>query len=570
MTNIISDFDQFSNESNLIDLDDVFSLNENGSAPKYSKAEFKNMFRGPLLESEGSVDEALLEKAHAYYEISMLYENKSHWLETPGQFVYLDADTHMILMKNGEGFVIEKSTFAVARGRSNNINEWGIGWSDIKAGWNKVKSVAKSAIKKTASVLKKGYDALSYGAQKAWEFLKTCGNVVVQFVKDMTWLDWAALAMSVISAILGILGAVALGSAAFSWLEPPLAVAAGVFQALGGGIHLYEGWVKIKNSKKILDKNQTITPLAKMASGVSQALPEVVIGGGMVALGLYDVVKAGTSIINPASGTESVAVGTSTKSALSGAAKTIAKPGGAIHHFIEAAGVATAKKFGVDLSKKAGEEVAKEALKKAGAGAIGKILTGVVALASSSILSSVLGWIWDFILKAGQGIVKGFDFLINMPAKITSFISSISKKANNTFTKIIAKGLDKLVKPMTSSAAKVIAKYIQPTVDGVKKWFDLQIKSFAEANTLLKEYKHELHTGISHHAVHKPSGKGSHNPLAPKHKIDPKNVTKKDVKLIKKAVNKSEGKVEKKKEKVKESQIWEMNYLKSFDNLEFI
>jgi hypothetical protein len=42
------------------------------------------------------------------------------------------------------------------------------------------------------------------------------------------------------------------------------------------------------------------------------------------------------------------------------------------------------------------------------------------------------------------------------------------------------------------------------------------------------------------------------------------------VKLIKKAVNKSEGKVEKKKEKVKESQIWEMSYLKSFDNLEFI
>ena len=570
MTNIISDFDQFSNESNLIDLDDVFSLNENGSAPKYSKAEFKNMFRGPLLESEGSVDEALLEKAHAYYEISMLYETKSHWLETAGQFVYLDADTHMILMKNGEGFVIEKSTFAVARGRGNNLNEWGIGWSDIKAGWNKVKSVAKAAVKKTASVLKGGWDALSYGAQKAWEFLKTCGNVVVQFVKDMTWVDWAALAMSVISAILGILGAVAAGSGVFAWLEPPLGVAAGVFQALGGGIHLYEGSVKLANTKKILEKNQTITPLAKLASGAAQVLPEVVIGGGMVALGIYDIVKAGTSIINPASGIESVAVGTSTKSALTGAAKTIAKPGGAIHHFIEKAGVATAKKFGVDLTEKVGEEAAKAALKKAGAGAIGKILTGVVALASSSIFSSVLGWIWDFILKAGQAITKGFDFLINIPAKITSFIDSISKKANNTFTKIIAQGLNKLVKPMTSSAAKVIAKYVQPMVDGVKKWFDIQIKSFAEANTLLKEYKHELHTGISHHAVHKPGGKDSHNPNAPKHKIEVKNVTKKSLKLIKKAVAKTKGKVEKKKEKVKESQIWEMRNLKSFDDLEFI
>jgi len=570
MTNIISNFNEFANEPNLIDLDDVFSLNENGSAAKYSKEEFKNMFRGPLLESEGSVDESLLEKAHAYYEISMLYETKSHWLEASGQFVYLDADTHMILMKNGEGFVIEKSTFAVARGRGNNLNEWGIGWSDIKAGWDKVKSVAKSVVKKTASVIKGGWDALSYGAQKAWEFLKTCGNVIVQFVKDMTWLDWAALAMSVISAILGILSAVALGSAAFSILEPPLAAASGIFQGIGGGIHLYEGSVKLANTNRILAKNKTITPLAKLTSGIAQVLPEVVIGGGMIALGIYDITKAGTTVINPTSGVESVAVGTSTKVSLGNVVKTIAKPGGAIHHFIEKAGVATAKKFGVDLSKKAGEKAAETVLKKAGAGAIGKILTALVALVSSSVLSSVLGWIWEFILKAGQTITKGFDFLINIPAKINSFIDTISKKANSTFTKMIAQGLNKLVKPMTSSAAKVIAKYIQPLVDGAKKWFDMQIKSFHEANTLLKEYKHELHTGISHHAVHKPSGKDSYNPLAPKHKIDTKDVTKKDAKLIKKAVNKTEGKVETKKEKVKESRVWEMSYLKSFDDLEFI
>ena len=60
---------------------------------------------------------------------------------------------------------------------------------------------------------------------------------------------------SIISAILGILGAVAAGSVAFAWLEPPLGVAAGVFQALGGGIHLYEGSVKLANTKKILEKN---------------------------------------------------------------------------------------------------------------------------------------------------------------------------------------------------------------------------------------------------------------------------------------------------------------------------
>ena len=34
MTNYIDSFNEFSNESNLIDLDDLFCLNENGSGAK--------------------------------------------------------------------------------------------------------------------------------------------------------------------------------------------------------------------------------------------------------------------------------------------------------------------------------------------------------------------------------------------------------------------------------------------------------------------------------------------------------------------------------------------------------
>jgi hypothetical protein len=554
MANIISDFAQFSNESNIIDLDDIFSLNENGSSVKYSKEEFKNIFRGPLLESEGSVDESLLEKAHAYYEMSMLYENKSHWIEDKGKFMYLDSDTHMILIKNGEGFVIEKSTFDVA----NNINEWGIGWSDIEAGWNKVKSVSKSIIKKTASVVKGGWETLSYGAQKAWEFVKTCGNVIIEFVKGMTWIEWAALAMSVLSAILGICGAIAAGSAVFAWLTPILGTIAGVFQAIGGGLHLYEGSVKIKNATKLFNKNPTISPTTKMIATITQGLPEYVVGGGMIALGVYDVTKSATSIIDPSSGAQSVATGVSVKSSLIGVGKSIAKPGGAVHHFIEHAGLSVMKKAGIKVASEAGKE------------AVGKIFTAVISTVSSSMLSSVLGWIWEFILKAGQGITKGLDFLINIPSKISNSIGNFVKKADTVFTKIIAKGLNKLVKPLTDSASKVISKYIQPTVNSVKSWFDKEIKSYNEALIILKEYKHELHTGISHHAVKKPGEKDSHNPVSPKHKIDDKKVTKKDVKIIKKSIAKAKGKIEKKKEKVKESQIWEMKYLRSFDDLKFI
>ena len=38
--------------------------------------------------------------------------------------------------------------------------------------------------------------------------------------------------------------------------------------------------------------------------------------------------------------------------------------------------------------------------------------------------------IWGFILKAGEGITKGFDFIINIPKKISEGIENFVKKYN--------------------------------------------------------------------------------------------------------------------------------------------
>lgn len=543
MNTYIDSFYSFAPNDGTINLDELFTLNENGSSAKYSKEEFKNLFSGHLLESEGYVDDSLLESAHTFYELSMLYEAKSNWIESEGKFNYLDCDSHVILMKNGEGYMIEKSTMEAAKSLNEGL------WDSIKSGWNSLKDKAKSAIKKTASFFKGAWDTLSYGAKKAWEFVKTCASVVVEFVKGMTFLEWAALTMSVLSAILGVLGAIALGSAVFSWLSPILNTIAGIFQAVGGGIHLYEGSHKISAANKILAKNPTITPTNKMVASITQGLPEYITGGGMIALGIYDITKAATSPIDPSSGTQSVAVGTTVKSSLIQTGKAIGKPGGAIHHFIEHAGLALMKKAGIKVATEAGKE------------AVGKVFTALISTVSSSILSGVLGWIWEFILKAGQAITKGFDYLIKIPAKISGAIETFNKEANNTFTKIIAKGLAKIVKPMTDAASKAISKYIQPLVDKLKKWFERQIKSYKESLELMKEYKHELHTGLAGHEVKKPEKGSGKNPLAPKHKIDDSKVTKKDVKVIKKAKAKAKG------GKVKESLLWERKYIGSFDNL---
>ena len=41
----------------------------------------------------------------------MLYESKSHWEKTPGSIYHLDFGDHIFLVKNSEGFIIEKKTF---------------------------------------------------------------------------------------------------------------------------------------------------------------------------------------------------------------------------------------------------------------------------------------------------------------------------------------------------------------------------------------------------------------------------------------------------------------------------
>jgi hypothetical protein len=112
--------------------------------------------------------------------------------------------------------------------------------------------------------------------------------------------------------------------------------------------------------------------------------------------------------------------------------------------------------------------------------------------------------------------------------------------------------------------SSLIKKYIQPSVDTAKKWFDLQIKSYKENKKILDEYKHELHSGIKHE--HKKVEKAK--PIfEPKKKTD---VPKSDVKKLNKINDKSKEMKKNEKKKVKESQIWEMKYIKGFDNLNFI
>jgi hypothetical protein len=536
-----------------IDYEDLFSLQENKSQAKYSFEGFKNYFSGLLLESDGYVDESLLENSFAFYEYSMLYEAKSHWFESGSikEAMYLDCDSHMMIFTSGEGFLIEKKTFT-------KINEW-LTLDDIGKAWDYLKDKAKSAWEGVKNIAGNTWDALSYGAQKAWEFVKMCGSAVADFIKGMTFLEWAALALSLLSAVLGIVG----GATTALGFGPILTAIGGICQGIAGGVHIYEGTHKYEGAIKVFGKSG-ITPKAKLYSAISVALPEFITGSLLIALGINDVVGSALGLVDPTSGSRSVATSTSAKVTLKSFLKTIASPGHAMEHGIEKLAEGALKKVGVKLSEKGVEGVA-------------RVATTVFATITPAILSKLFGWLFEFMLKAGSTVVKGFDFLINIPAKISAAIQSFEQKADTALTKILASGLRKIVKPMTDGASSLIKKYIQPSVDTAKKWFDLQIKSYKENKKILDEYSHELHSGIKHEnkkpenvkPIFKPEKKTDVSKLDAK-KLNKINDKVKDIKGGKNEVKKKQVDKKGKNKKVKESQIWEMKYIKGFDNLNFI
>ena len=539
----IESFQSFHLRNMGIDYDDLFSLQENKSQAKYSFEGFRNYFSDFLLESEGYIDESLLENSFAFYECSMLYEAKSHWFEGGGigNSDYLDCGTHALVIKDGEGFLIEKITF-------NKINEW-LTMDDIHKAWGNLKKSAGNAWDKGDKIIKSAGKAISYGAEKAWNFLKSCGNAVVKFVKGMTFLEWAALALSLLSAVLGIAGAAA---GAVTGIGAALIPIGGACQIIAGGIHLYEGWHRYEGAIKVFGKNG-VSPMEKFHAALATALPEGLVGTLLLLLGINDVITGIGGMADPTAGSRAVATSTSAKMTLQGFLKA---PGAAMEKAIERLAEGALKKVGISLSHAAAEGMA-------------KVGTTVFATVAPAILSSMFTWLFKGFLETGNMITKGIDGLINIPAKISDGITKFQKGAKGGLAEILAKGLSTVVKPMTDCAAKVIKKSVQPIVDKVKNWFKNQLQAYDKNKKMMDEYMHGLHT------VEKHKQDKYVKPIFAVDKI--KELSKSEISLIKKAsvvFKNVDGKKDKnnkgKKGKVKESQIWEMSYLKSFDDLEFI
>lgn len=536
MTSYIQSFNEFGSLNEDLLLENLFSLHEQGIMPKYNSTEFKNIFSGYLNEAEEYADDNTLNEAHCYYEIAMLSEARSSWGETDEEINYIDAETHVILIKNSEAFIIEKKTFDLVQSIDESWlgDVWDKGKAAFKSVKDKVVSFAKEKIGQAKKFVAKAWDKISDGAKKAWEWMKTAVAATGKFIGDN--LGAITLVLSILSAVFGIAG----GITTAVGVGPVLTAIGGTLMALNGGLHIYEGFHKIDHSMGVL-KNVPIDPTSKIIAGLIEAGPDFLLGAIFLPLGFYDISHGLTeALANPLAGSIGMAVkGTATK-----AAKTWV---GSLGHTLEKVLGGFIKKFFTD--PKLGAQV-------------GKGIVGFSSVLLAKFFTDVCGWLYEFMLKSADAILRGINWLLDIPKKLTDAITKFSKSADGVLSNIVAKGLNALVKPMTSYLARICAKYFQPLVKRAQAFIQKQVfaKKILDAEMAASHGGHGKGADNKKH-VTLPKSKGQ--PLA---KMVTVKIDKKDAGYIKDIQKGTKPK----DKKVKESQIWEMRNLRTFDDLEFI
>jgi hypothetical protein len=474
-------------------MNDIFQLDETNNMAKYNMSDFMSMFSGPLFESDGYVNGSILEKAHVYYELSMLNEARSHWFLSESETTTIDAGDHIILVKDSEAYIISSSTYKAMN------EDWEfMTFDDYKEAYNelskKVKQFAKAAVTQVSTTVDKTnkaatkfvgdtvstvnnankvaidslsnlWDSISIGAKKAWEWCKTAVAAVAKFIQDMTWIDWVSLGLGILGAILGVVGATV----------PGATVVGGVCMVLNGGLNLYEGWNKYVEAKNAISKIDNVTLISKEAALVSTAVPNAIMGSLFLSLGFHDISHGlSDALVNPAAGSVSLAV--------------------------HQTGTNVAKSFSANIAKDlegfmAGflEPVCKRIFKENLAGHVAEGAADVIlTVLGETFLEQTMGWMLKSVLGGGDLILAGIQFLLSLPEKISEGLTLLSKNVTGTIGKIMAEGIKNLIKPMADSAAKVIAKYISPIIQKARTWIQNLIKHYDICREEIQKHQKEL------------------------------------------------------------------------------
>jgi hypothetical protein len=517
--------------ADFFDVEDLLKVHESNAISNLSLSDFKSIFYAPLVESEGYFDHSLVESLHACYEFSQMYESRPGWFSDPDVKKFMmESDTHYIYLCNGEVYTISKKSFETIETLNEGFMDWMVSpWKKaaeigtkaakkvgayISKKYDETKVVVKKVVNKAGEVVKKIKDTaadvwntISDGAKKAWKWCKDSVATIWNIVKSMSPLEMASGVISIVGAAAG-------------WLaEFGGTILAAICTALSGGIGTYTGAEKtfegansIRKAPVTADKSGSII-VASLIPPVKSAIPLLVGGVVSMTIGLHDISTGiAESLVNPAAGTMGLAISAGARKVADswivqtikrmdgfmeeilgkilqkiGGIKIVAAAAGGVVASVAASKVGSAVKTAA--ATKAGNVVAKAA--ESGAGEVtskvsdetkGVIADGIQACA----INQILGWLWDKVLKAGKLLTQGISFIIDIPSKISSTISNISKNAKGTIATILAQGLNSIVKPLTDVLSKLVDKFLKPKVEAAKNWIDRQIKGNQAVKEILE------------------------------------------------------------------------------------
>ena len=343
-------------------------LNEGKFMAKSSSSQFRSLFTDKINESNGLLTEKKINELHSFYELGLLYESKSHWADDASEIFYLDSDQHLILVKNGESFIIEKKTLKMIRENTisiESVNEE-LSWRDF-----------------VPDFIEKVIDKLSGGAKKLWEFVKKAKAAIGKFIHHNH--ETISLVLSILSAVLNIGG--------IFW--PGLQIFGGACMVLNGILHVTHGWGECKEG---VEKLKKVSPISKAKSpeitvGIKTGFPALLSGGAMICLGSNDVIKGFASMADPSAGVRQIAGETAKKAAHEGAKEAGISFVNSLEHWVHHAIdhiveliPKGAKIFGDVLLPEAGEALAASAMSIAVMG-LNFVLTKLIGLAYKSLLN---------------------------------------------------------------------------------------------------------------------------------------------------------------------------------------
>jgi hypothetical protein len=189
----------------------------------------------------------------------------------------------------------------------------------------------------------------------------------------------------------------------------------------------------------------------KAKKSLAAGLPYMIAGTCSIVLGLNDVIMAPTAAV-PGAATQSIIKG---KMAETWGKSFAGQFAHGAEHLLSNVVTGTAAKIGSKSLP------AISAFMGKGGSAAAATLTSIIFL---TVGEGFLGKVFDGILFAGEKIGELFKFLLSLPEKFASAMSSFVKSATSPAAKIMSEALESFIGPALDIIKKVVNEYIKPIV----------------------------------------------------------------------------------------------------------